>query len=107
MNMRLKHMLLSMFLLVSFAATAQTSHVTVGGNVFGGGNLADVGGNSSVTINATAPSTGNNVGGDVYGGGALAHVNVITSGSTTTVTLTKGTVAGDVYGIWDVAADEW
>lgn len=109
MNKKFTYILTSLLLMINGMAMAQ-SHVTVRGNVFGGGNLAEVGGNCLVTINVTAPSTGNNIGGDVYGGGALAHVNVTatTSGSTTTysytpnttttVTLTKGTVAGDVYG---------
>ena len=66
--------------------------VIVGGSVFGGGNLAAVGGNTSVTIN----QVGSQVGTDVYGGGALADVG--TSTSNTTVTLTNGKVLGDVYG---------
>ena len=66
--------------------------VKVGGSVFGGGNLAAVGGNTTVTIN----QVGSQVGADVYGGGALANVG--DGSSATSVTLTKGTVVGDVYG---------
>ncbi len=56
----------AMTLLAGSTATAQ---VHVKGNVFGGGNLADVGG--SVTVNMTAGTVDN----DVYGGGALANTN--------------------------------
>ena len=81
-------------------------HVTVGDSIFGGGNKANVKGSCSVSI--TQP--GCRVNGDVYGGGALAHVNVTatgsgenityspTSGATTTVEITHGTIGGDVYG---------
>ena len=72
--------------------------VHVGGNVYGGGNEAKVGGNSSVTINQQDAVVSQ----DVYGGGALADVNTLdgtsqTPNTTTTVTLTKGTVR-NVYG---------
>ena len=79
---------------------------TVNGNVYGGGNLATVGGN--VTVNMRAGE----VQGDVYGGGALANTNInnatgygtasetvsSTSVNTTTVNLTGGTIKGDAYG---------
>ena len=74
-------------------STGSEAKVTVGGSVFGGGNLANVGGNTSVTIN----QVGSEVGGDVYGGGALADVGTNTTNNTT-VTLTNGKVLGDVYG---------
>ena len=93
------------------SAWAQTpSHVTVGGNVFGGGNLANVGGSSTVLVNQSGAVIGTKngegdlvAGGDVYGGGALAHVNTtdgstLTDGKTTQVTVQKGTVYGNVYG---------
>ena len=92
MKSKLLHIILAALLLGSFTATAQ---VHVHGKVFGGGNLANVKGNSTVTINVTAPSSGSNVDGDVYGGGALADVNSdnvtnASSGKTTSVTLTHG-----------------
>lgn len=76
--------------------------VQVGGSVFGGGNLADVKGSSAVSIN----QNGATIAQDVYGGGAKALVNVTTEnnenswteGATTSVTLTKGNVTGNVYG---------
>ena len=82
-----------------------TANVTVAGNVFGGGEAANVAGSTVVIIQKVASSTGvsatTTVGGDVYGGGALADVNVtnnaLTSGATTTVTLDGGTV-GNIYG---------
>ena len=70
-----------------------TAGVKVTGNVYGGGNKADVGG--SVTVNMT----GGTVEGDVYGGGAKANTNINgTAADNTSVTLAGGTVVGDVYG---------
>jgi len=80
--------------------------VTVKGNVFGGGNLADVGGTVAVNIESGTIEK------DVYGGGALANTNInnatnygannetisSTSTYTTTVSMTGGTVYGDIYG---------
>ena len=84
---------------------AAKTNVTVGGNIFGGGNNATVSGNSAVLINQTNAQVGvrNESGklvintGSVYGGGALANVGTDNS-NTTTVTLTNGTVQGSVYG---------
>ena len=91
-------------LLTGGTALAQ---VKVHGNVYGGGNLADVGG--SVTVNMSAGTVEK----DVYGGGALANTNInnatsyngtgtetisSTSVNTTTVRLTGGTIKGDAYG---------
>ena len=56
----------AMTLLPGSMATAQ---VHVNGSVYGGGNLANVGG--SVTVNMTAGTVDK----DVYGGGALANTN--------------------------------
>lgn len=78
----------------SFAgAQAQTSHVTIGGSVFGGGNLAAVSGSTTVLLDQENAV----VTGDVYGGGALANVGTSNS-DTTKVTLLQGAVNGDVYG---------
>ena len=84
------------------------SGVTIKGNVFGGGNLATVGGN--VTVNMSAGTVEK----DVYGGGALANTNInnIAAASytgtgteavntftyTTAVNLTGGVIEGDAYG---------
>ena len=83
----------------------QAHGVIVGGSVFGGGNLANVAGSSSVTISQTQLSdrtqVSASIAGDVYGGGAKALVNTAsTSGNvkTTSVTLSNGTVQGDIYG---------
>lgn len=110
MNRKLNHIILSVLLLMSMAAMAQdpTPHVTVNGSVYGGGNKAYVGGNSTVLIDQEDAE----IAVDVYGGGALAHVNAtITniSGSDTTygysgsdtktmVTLEQGSVGRDIYG---------
>lgn len=80
-------------LLLGGMAQAQTSGVSIGGSVFGGGNEADVGGNTSVLLN----QAGTVVTGDIYGGGALADVGT-SSSNTTEVTILKGTVNKDVYG---------
>ena len=91
--------LLLLLLFLGGAPALAQQHVTVGGSVFGGGNLANVGGSSTVLVDQANAS----VGGDVYGGGAKAHVNSsdgtnATAGKTTSVTLKQGTVGGDVYG---------
>ena len=86
MNKIFKYIVTLVFLLVSVAATAQ---VQVGGSVFGGGNLANVTGNSTVTVNQANASIGE----DVYGGGALADVK-----SSSTVNVLNGNVTGNVYG---------
>ena len=71
----------------------RTQHVTVSGNVFGGGNLAPVAGNSNVIINQTDASIEK----DVYGGGALANVGTDGDNSTT-VQILDGIINGNVYG---------
>ena len=96
-----------MTLMMAGHASAQ---VLVKGNVYGGGNLADVG--QSVTVNVS----GGEVDGDVYGGGALANTNTSNWDSSandgaggwaadktsatniTAVNLTGGTIKGDAYG---------
>ena len=85
---------------------AESTGPTIRGNVYGGGNLADVGG--SVTVNMKAGTVEN----DVYGGGALANTNInnvtgygtesetisSTTTNTTTVNLLGGKIYGDTYG---------
>ena len=88
-------------LLTGSAAMAQTSTgPTIHGNVYGGGNLAEVKGH--VTVNIKAGTVEN----DVYGGGALANTNTEANTITgegdekvypTTVNLTGGTI-GNAYG---------
>ena len=111
----LRGAVLAAAMLFSYAgAQAQTPpHVTVGGSVFGGGNLAPVGRGTSVLIDqagaviGTFNNSGNLVnGGDVYGGGALAKVdtflianpNSANSSDSTLVTILQGTIGGNVYG---------
>lgn len=114
--------LFAVLLLVNGAAMAQRSeqqHVSVGGNIFGGGKSADVKGSSIVLIDQDGAIIGTLNGetqtlventGDVYGGGEKAKVNVTatttnnvtsyshTSGTSTNVTLRVGTVRGNLYG---------
>ena len=83
---------LMMGVLLVFGASGASAQVVVNGSVFGGGNAADVSGNSTVLMQDHA-----SVVNDVYGGGALANVG--TNGSNaTTVTIEGGTVNGNVYG---------
>ena len=86
--------------------------VHIGGDVFGGGEgkTTQVTGNVNVNIgkvtyenNVATAWTGNaTIVGDVYGGSALGSTNngntTDTSVNTTTVTLSRGTVEGNVYG---------
>ena len=80
----------------STTVTIQHANTQIGNDVYGGGNKADVSG--SVIVNVNNGTIAN----DVYGGGALADVNVtnnaLTTGATTTVNLNNGTVTGNVYG---------
>ena len=69
--------------------TVATAQVQVKGSVFGGGNLANVEGNSSVKVS----QNGAKISKDVYGGGALADVV-----GTATVQIDSGTVDSNVYG---------
>ena len=74
-----------MMMLFSTGLQAQPSHVTVGGNVFGGGNMASVGGGTTVLIDQANAV----ISGDIYGGGALAEVDTVRKGtvlSTTDIT---------------------
>ena len=75
-------------LLTSVNAAAQ---VTVKGSVFGGGNLADVGG--SVAVNMTAGTVVK----DVYGGGALANTNNFNLNEYDEVTVVAGTKVKGYY----------
>lgn len=94
--------LLAALLLSGGAAMAQRNeapHVSVSGNVFGGGRQANVKGSTSVVIDQSDAIIGT----DVYGGGEEAKVNTIdgtnyTQGKSASVTLQKGTVQGNVFG---------
>ena len=63
-------------------------HVEIGGNVFGGGDLAAVEGDPKVTVN----DCGTLIKGDLYGGGNAAPVY------STNLTMWGGTVMGNVFG---------
>ena len=82
-----------LFTLTGGGAAAQTN-VVVHGNVFGGGNAADVSGSTTVLMQGNAL-----VKNSVYGGGAMAE-----TGANTTVTIEGGTVGdgtadhGNVFG---------
>ena len=79
---------------VTIGDLTKVYQAVVNGNVYGGGDLAEVSGSTSVTIqknNGTGAVT--SVGHDVYGGGNKANV----SGSSL-VDVTGGSVTQDVYG---------
>ena len=86
-----------------FLYAGAQAQVSVGGDVYGGGNLAPVGRGTTVLID----QAGATITGDVYGGGALAQVDTARKGtalSTITVddsilvTILQGTMGGNVYG---------
>lgn len=105
MNRRFTYLLTFGLLLFSGVAMGQrtddpenpvnntTSGVKVGGNVFGGGNLASVAGKTTVLVN----QPGGKIQGDVYGGGALADVGTLATDSTV-VNIFNGHIGGNVYG---------
>ncbi len=94
MNRRFTYLLTFGLLLFGGVATAQNpSGVIVGGNVFGGGNLAPVAGKTTVLVN----QSGGEIQGDVYGGGALADVGTSATDSTV-VNVFDGHIGGNVYG---------
>lgn len=88
-------------LLMGGTAMAQ-SHVTVGGDVYGGGNKASVNRGTTVLIDQSNAV----IKGDVYGGGAKAKVDTflvanpgeVTTIDSTLVTILQGNVQGNVYG---------
>ncbi len=73
---------------VTIGDTNRLHTALVGTDVYGGGSLANVIGNTKVLIQN--PNT--RVSGDIYGGGALANVQ------STSVTLNAGYVGGNIYG---------
>lgn len=94
MNRRFTYLLTFGLLLFGGVATAQNpSGVIVGGNVFGGGNLASVAHKTTVLVN----QSGGEIQGDVYGGGALADVGTLVTDSTI-VNIFDGHIGGNVYG---------
>ena len=72
-----------------FGAFGASAQVVVGGNVFGGGNAANVTGNATVQMEQVDATVEH----DVYGGGALANV-----GGNTVLHILEGNVNGSVYG---------
>ena len=74
-------------MMVLASGNAMADGVVVKGNVYGGGNLAEVQGSSAVNMSAGAVDE------NVFGGGNLAAVK-----GNVTVTISGGTVTNDVYG---------
>ena len=70
------------------------SNSTVKGNAFGGGNAADIKGNSKITIDGDTTIEGN-----VFGGGNEGHVGEEDKNtSSTEINIVGGTINGNVYG---------
>ena len=90
----------TMMVLASGNAMAQTTGVKVNGNVYGGGNAADVG------VNATVNITHGTVSGSVYGGGfgettvvtGNVLVNIGAKDPSSQALSGDATITGDVYG---------
>ena len=78
-------LMLLLAIVVSSATTAWADGVKVHGNVYGGGNLANVG--KAVTVNISGSNTV--IDQDVYGGGALANTNVDAPNVIYSVTIQK------------------
>ena len=66
-----------------------TGSSEIGGNLFGGGNQADVLGKTSVIM----PSAESVINGTVYGGGNESNIE-----GSTDVKITGGTINGDLFG---------
>ena len=66
------------------AATSAQAQIVIGGNVYGGGNAGDTGGNTTVTVHAGDISA-------VYGGARMANV-----GGNTTVSLDGEHATADI-----------
>lgn len=83
----------------TYTGDAGENYDQLTGNVFGGGEFAQVkkngasGGNSSVTIDVSNDTGHPSVGGSVYGGGSQATVE-----NKSTARLASGNVGGGVYG---------
>lgn len=104
MNNTVKQHLFRASLMAALLLTTATAPagVVVTGSVYGGGNVADVSGNTEVNV------TGGTVSTDVYGGGygqttnvtGNVTVNIGSTSGTGTETTYSGTadIAGDVYG---------
>ncbi|MCR5644274.1 MAG: hypothetical protein K6G32_13190, partial [Prevotella sp.] len=64
--MKTRYIIISLMMLL--AATAVRAQITIGGNVYGGGNAGDTGGNTKVTVHAGDLNS-------VYGGARQANVD--------------------------------
>ncbi len=68
---------------------------TIKGNIYGGGNLAQVEGSTTINIKSGEITTQEEGDGNIYGGGYGA--SAVLTGNTT-INVTGGTIAKDVYG---------
>ncbi|MCR4603310.1 MAG: hypothetical protein K5683_07250, partial [Prevotella sp.] len=84
-------------LLLILVASQAKAQITIGGNVYGGGEAGKVEGNGNVTIKSgtlgSFSAGGVTTGGNVYGGGNQGDLK-----GHTTVTLQGGDIRGGVYG---------
>ena len=88
--------------MVLAAPQALLADITLGGNVYGGGNRGDLEGTTSVIVNS------GNITGSVFGGARMADVNsdisTINNGYASNVTINGGTIH-DVYGGNDITGN--
>ena len=98
LTMRAK-MMLTVLMMILMTGHAAAQGVVVNGSVFGGGNEAEVQGDSKVNMETGTVSE------NVFGGGNLASVK-----GNVTVIMSGGTVTNDVYGggaLADTNTDNW
>ena len=92
-------MMLTVLMMILMTGHAAAQGVVVNGSVFGGGNEAEVQGDSKVNMETGTVSE------NVFGGGNLASVK-----GNVTVIMSGGTVTNDVYGggaLADTNTDNW
>ena len=92
LNKKYSKITVLLLLLLMAAGNAMAQGVVVGGNVYGGGNMADVKVNTEVNIG------GGKVEGNVYGGGNLGDVgNIVKNTTNYNYKWTNETNPGDTY----------
>lgn len=86
------HYIYNIALLLLFGAATPAFAQTIKGNIYGGGQLGKVAGNTNVTIESGSVETGASGGSNIFGGGYQAEV-----AGNTTIDINGGG-AGNVYG---------
>ena len=89
------HYIYIIALLLLLGAAAPTFAQTIKGNVYGGGNLSQVEGSTTINIKSGEITTQEEGDGNIYGGGYGA--SAVLTGNTT-INVAGGTISKDVYG---------